>query len=84
MRAAAEIYSIIKIQDLDLINFNEVFETSKETIRKSLNEEKFVIKYNIVPSFIASGEVVPLEILTYLECLSLMQTPAWSEPIPAE
>lgn len=83
MKAAAEIYSIIKIQDLDLINFNEVFETSKETIRKSLNEEKFVIKYNIVPSFIADGEVEPLEILTHSECLILMQTLEWSAPIPA-
>ena len=47
MKAFAQIYSIIKIEDLDLINFNEVFQTSKETIRKSLNGEKFVIKYNI-------------------------------------
>ncbi len=84
MKAFAQIYSIIKIEDLDLINFNEVFQTSQETIRKSLNEEKFVIKYNIVPSFIASGEVDPLEILTHSECLTLMQTPAWIEPIPAE
>jgi len=84
MKAFAQIYSIIKIEDLDLINFNEVFQTSKETIRKSLNGEKFVIKYNIIPSFITSGEVVPLEVLNHLECFSLMQTPEWSEPMPVE
>tara|TARA_R110002012_G_scaffold6123_4_gene27979 strand:+ start:163 stop:417 length:255 start_codon:yes stop_codon:yes gene_type:complete len=84
MKAAAQIYSIIKIEDLDLIDFNEVFETSQETIRKSLNAEEFVIKYNTVPSFIVSGAVVPLQILTHSQCLILMHTPAWSEPIPAE
>jgi len=84
MKAFAQIYSIIKIEDLDLINFNEVFQTSEETIRKSLNGEKFVIKYNIIPSFIASGEVDPLEVLNHSECLTLMQTPEWSEPMPVE
>ena len=80
MKEFAQIYSIIKIEDLDLIDFNEVFQTSEETIRKSLDEEKFVIKYNIVPSFIANGEVVPLEVLTHSQCFALMQTSEWSQP----
>ena len=80
MKAYAQIYSIIKIEDLDLIDFQEVFQTSKDTVRISIDGEKFVIKYNIVPSFIASGEVEPLEILTHSECRTLMATAEWNEP----
>ena len=78
MKAFAETYSIIKIEDLPLIDFTQVFQTSAETIRKSLD----VIKYNVEPLFIASGEVIPEQILTHSECVELMSTSAWSEPIP--
>tara|TARA_R110001583_G_C5608631_1_gene405133 strand:+ start:251 stop:535 length:285 start_codon:yes stop_codon:yes gene_type:complete len=82
MKAFAETYSIIKIEDLPLIDFTQVFQTSAETIRKSLDESLFVIKYNVEPLFIASGEVIPEQILTHSECVELMSTSAWSEPIP--
>ena len=84
MKAFAETYSIIKIEDLPLIDFNEVFEKSAQTLTKSLDESLFVIKYNIEPSFIASGEVIPEQILTHSEAVELMQTSAWFEPIPEE
>jgi len=84
IKAFAQTYSIIKIEDLPLIDFNEVFEKSAQTLTKSLNESLFVIKYNFEPSFIASGEVIPEQILTHSECVELMQTSAWSEPTPEE
>jgi len=82
MKAFAETYSIIKIEDLTLIDFTQVFQTSAQTIRKSVDESLFVIKYNVEPSFIASGEVIPEQILTHSECVELMQTNDWNpEPI---
>ena len=74
------VYTIINISDLSNIDFSEVGETSANTIRKSLDELQFVIKYNTEPSFIADGTVVPLQTLTQLEALILMDTSAWTMP----
>ena len=53
-------YAIIKIEELTLIDFSEIGETSADTIRKSLDESQFVIKWVNEPSFISSGLVVPV------------------------
>ena len=74
-------YAIINITELDLIDFSQVEETSSETIRKSIDETQFVIKWTQEPTFIADGTVIPVGIYTHAECLELMNTPAWSEPI---
>jgi len=76
-----ETYAIININDLDNVNFSQVIQTSADTVRKSLDESKFVLKWNETPQFITDGSVVPLEILTHSECLDLMETPEWSKPI---
>jgi len=80
----AETYAIISISDLANIDFSQVGETDENTIRKSLDETQFVLKWNTEPSFIADGTVVPLQTLTHDEALALMATSEWSEPIPVE
>ena len=82
MKKAAETYAIINIADLSSIDFSQIGETSQNTIRKSLDESQFVIKYNTEPSFISDGTVTPLQTLTHLEALDLMATDAWTEPEP--
>ena len=82
-RANAKTYCIVNIEDLSLIDFNEVFQTSAQTIRTSLNGSYFVIKYDIEPTFIKDGTVIPNEFLTHSECLELMATADWS-PIKEE
>jgi len=84
MNKIAERYAIINIADLSNIDFSQVGETSENTIRKSLDESQFVIKWNTTPSFITDGTVVPVETLTHSEALVLMSTDAWSEPIEKE
>jgi len=84
MKKVAETYAIINIADLPNIDFAQVGETSENTIRKSLDESQFVIKWNTTPTFIADLSVVPVQILTHLEALTLMSTEAWSEPIEIE
>ena len=80
----AETYAIISIADLANIDFSQIGETDENTIRKSLDETEFVIKYNSEPSFIADGTVVPLQTLTHEQALVLMASAEWSEPIPVE
>ena len=84
MNRAAETYAIINISDLSNINFSQVGETNENTIRKSLDESQFIIKWNSEPSFITDGTVTPIETLTHSEAIALMTTSAWSEPFEKE
>jgi len=76
-------YAIINITDLDLIDFSQIGETSSNTIRKSIDDTQFVIKWQEgnEPTFIESGEVIPVGIYTHSEVLELMATDKWRQPI---
>jgi hypothetical protein len=76
-----EHYAIININDLDNVDFTQIGETSFDTIRKSLDETMFVIKWETEPDFITDGTIVPLQVLTHEECLELMNTPEWTNNI---
>mgnify|MGYP003135837925 FL=1 len=71
-------YTILNISDLANVDFSQVGETSANTVRKSIDETQFVIKYNSTPTFISDGTVTPVEVLTYSEVLELMSTSEWS------
>jgi hypothetical protein len=75
-------YTILNISDLVNVDFSQVGETSENTIRKSINETEFVIKYNTTPTFISDGSVTPVQVLNHTEVLDLMNTSKWSEDIP--
>ena len=75
-------YSIINITDLTNIDFSQVYETNQNTIVKSIDESKFVIKYITEPSFITNKTVTPVQTLTHSEVLELLATSAWSESAP--
>ena len=81
-----DLYAIINIADLPNIDFSQVGETDENTIRKSLDDSEFVIKWfnEHEPTFITDGTVVPLQTLTHEEALVLMASAEWSEPIPVE
>jgi len=79
-------YAVINLTDVGLIDFNQIGETSVSTIRKSLDDTQFVIKWNdgYTPTFITDSSVVPVGTYNHSEILELMATPEWSEPIPVE
>ena len=81
-----DVYATINIADLTNIDFSQVGETDENTIRKSLDDSQFVIKWSNEhePSFITDGSVTPLQTLTHDQALALMATPEWSEEIPVE
>ena len=76
-------YAIIKLADIGLIDFSQVAQSSASTVRKSLDNSQFVIKWQdgYEPTFISDGKVTPLQVLSHAECLELMATDKWSEPI---
>ena len=76
-------YAIIRLADIDLIDFSQVAQTSSRTVRKNLDNTEFVIKWQegYEPTFIENGAVIPVGIYTHSECLELMATDKWSQPI---
>ncbi len=79
-------YAVINLTDISLIDFSQIGETSASTIRKSLDDTQFVIKWQegYIPTFITDGSVVPVGTYDHHAILELMATPAWSEPIEVE
>ena len=76
-------YATINLTDIGLIDFAQVGETSVFTVRKSLDDTQFVIKWEdgYVPTFITDGSVVAIDTYDHHAILELMATPEWSEPI---
>jgi len=77
-------YAVINLTDVGLIDFSQVGQTSASTIRKSLDNTEFVIKWEegYIPTFITNANVVPIQTYDHHGILELMATPAWSEEIP--
>ena len=77
-------YAIIQATDLANIDFDQIGETSADTLRYNLANTEFIIKWNTTPTFISDGSVVPVSELTHEQALALMATAEWSEPEPVE
>ena len=77
-------YAIINLSDIGLIDFAQIGETSASTVRKSLDNTEFVIKWEegYVPTFITDSTVIPVGTYDHHAILELMATPEWSEDIP--
>ena len=77
-------YVIFNTSELSLIDFNEVMETSAETVRLSIDGLKTFVKYE--------GEMPPsVEVLTtrtqeytHDEILDILSTEEWNAPINQE
>ena len=76
-------YAVINLTDIGLIDFSQIAQSSASTVRKSLDNTQFVIKWQegYEPTFISDGSVVPLQVLNHAECLELMANPQWSKEI---
>jgi hypothetical protein len=73
-------YIIINMTEIGLVDFNEVLETSEQTLRLSVNDLQTVLKWNgNEPSFVStlSSYDGPY---THSEILNIMATPEWTDP----
>ena len=84
LKGLFETYATISIGDLDKVDFSQVGQTSKDTVRKNILEPptQFILKWNTEPTFITDGTIIPDGLYTHEECLALMTTNTWSEPYP--
>jgi hypothetical protein len=77
-------FMIFNVSELNKIDFTQVYETSQDTVRKSVDETKTFVKWDgEIPSSvnILTTKKGPY---TYEEILDILTTPEWTDPNPIE
>jgi len=76
-------YVIFNVSELDKIDFTQVFETSIDTVRKSVDETLTFVKYATeeMPSSIVSLDTKQGP-YSHEEILEILATPEWTDPNP--
>lgn len=73
-------YIIFNVSELPLVNFNEVLETSIDTVRKSVDLTKTFVKWNgNQPSFVDNLTTKDGP-YTHSEMLRILSAPEWTNP----
>ena len=76
-------YIVIDIDtQTKLIDFSQINTTSSQTMRRNIANTQAMLSYQVTPSFITNGTVVPIDTLNHEEALALLATSAWTEPDP--
>jgi hypothetical protein len=78
-------FMIFNVSELNQINFEEVLETSAETVRKSVDETKTFVKWDgiVIPECI-NNLTTKEGPYTYDEILVILATDEWTDPNPPE
>lgn len=76
-------YIIIDLTETSKVDYSQVNQTSAQTMRRNLANTQGLLSYITEPSFVTSG-ALPIvgDKMNNQECLELMATAAWSEPMP--
>ena len=73
-------FVIFNVTELNQINFNQVFETAIDTVRKSVDETKTFVKYDMPqPSSVAALTTKSVE-YTYDEIVQILSGSDWVVP----
>ena len=75
-------FMIFAVTELDQINFNEVLETSADTVRKSVDGLKTFVKWNGAMPDCVYNLTTKEGPYTYDEILEILATPEWTDPNP--
>jgi hypothetical protein len=73
---------IFNISELNQINFNEVLETSSDTVRKSVDETKTFVKWDGTIPQCVNNLTTKEGPYTYDEILTILSTSEWTDPNP--
>ena len=76
-------FLIFNVSEINKVNFNEVLETSADTLRKSVDKTKTLIKWEDpdTPEFVATLTTKEGP-YTYDEILVILATPEWTDSNP--
>lgn len=75
-------FMIFNVSELPQIDFSQVLETSIDTVRKSVDEQKTFVKWdgNTIPSSV-DALTTKEGPYTYDEILAILSTPEWTSPM---
>jgi hypothetical protein len=73
-------YAFANTSDIGSVDFTQVMETSANTVRKSVDESQFILKWHTAdePSFITNGDVTLAWSGTHAECLNRLTSSFWT------
>jgi hypothetical protein len=76
-------FMIFSVTELNKIDFNEVLETSEETVRKSIDETLTFVKWDSegIPNSVQTLTTTQGP-YTYSEMLEILKTPVWYQDLP--
>lgn len=74
-------FVIFNVTELNQIDFNQVFETDINTVRKSVDETKTFVKYDLPQPSSVAGLTTKSQEYTYDEILQILATPEWTKPM---
>ena len=80
MNYSDRIYAFANTSDIGSVDFAQVMETSADTVRKSIDESQFILKWYTAnePSFITNGSISLVWSGTHSECLNRLTSSFWS------
>ena len=70
-------YAVINTTDLSKVDFNEITDTNEDTLRFSVDGNKFVVEYGETPNFFSLITLVWQG--SESDCFDLMQTSEWTK-----
>ena len=76
-------FVIFEVTELPLIDFNQVYETDADTVRKSVDETKTFVKYDLPEPSSVTALTTKSQEYTYDEILQILNTPEWTPPPPS-
>ena len=76
-------FVIFEVTELPLIDFNQVYETDADTVRKSVDETKTFVKYDLPEPSSVTALTTKSQEYTYDEILQILNTPEWTSPPPS-
>jgi hypothetical protein len=71
-------FMIFNVSELTQIDFNQVLETSSETVRKSVDETKTFVKWNGDIPMSVSSLITKEGPYTYQEIVTILSSEEWS------
>jgi len=75
-------FIIFNVSELNQIDFNQVLETSLDTVRKSVDNTKTFVKWDGVIPECVNNLTTKEGPYTYDEILSILSTTEWTDPNP--
>jgi hypothetical protein len=76
------VFMIFSVSELNKIDFNQVLETSIDTIRKSVDGTKTFVKWEGPTPSSVQSLTTKQGPYTYEEILTIMATNEWTNPLP--